>query len=87
MPGHATEDTFVHKSHSQRLFDAYAGEKDLVTFKGDHNSVRPQEFYSSTVIFLLRALQWEHHGLTSAKPAPPLCALPQLPHRCFAALA
>lgn len=69
--GHATEDTFVSKTHSQRLHDAYAGEKDFITFKGDHNSVRPSQFYSSALIFLLRALRWEDH-LQSPRPCLPL---------------
>ena len=56
-------------SHSQRLHDAYAGDKDFITFKGDHNSVRPQQFYSSALIFLLRALRWEHQ----LQPFPKAC--------------
>lgn len=38
--GHATEDTFVGKHHSERLMAAYAGDKNFITFRGDHNSVR-----------------------------------------------
>lgn len=38
--GHATEDTFVSKHHSERLMAAYAGDKNFITFRGDHNSVR-----------------------------------------------
>ena len=38
--GHATEDTFVAKHHSERLAAAYAGDHNLITFRGDHNSVR-----------------------------------------------
>ena len=40
FPGHATEDTFVGKHHSERLVAAYAGDKNFITFRGDHNSVR-----------------------------------------------
>jgi hypothetical protein len=36
--GHALDDTFVARHHSERLFQAYAGDKNLVTFEGDHNS-------------------------------------------------
>ena len=54
--GHADGDTFIGLHHSQRLFAAYAGDKNLVTFGGDHNSHRAP-FYSSAVIFLHSALQ------------------------------
>ena len=48
----------MNKSHSQRLHDAYAGpDKSFVTFKGDHNSVRPQSFYSSVLMFMHTALR------------------------------
>ena len=55
--GHADGDTFIGLHHSQRLFAAYAGDKNLVTFGGDHNSHRAPFFYSSAVIFLHSALQ------------------------------
>lgn len=46
------------KTHSQRLYEAYAGtDKNFVTFRGDHNSVRPQSFYSSVLTFLHVALR------------------------------
>ncbi|KAI3434931.1 hypothetical protein D9Q98_002985 [Chlorella vulgaris] len=76
--GHAQADTFVDKHHSKRLHDAYAGEKNLVNFDGDHNSVRPDFFYSSALIFLMQALQVEE----LVGPAVDLQALPEdaLPH-------
>jgi len=55
--GHADRDSFIGLHHSQRLFAAYAGDKNLVTFGGDHNSHRAPFFYSSAVIFLHAALQ------------------------------
>lgn len=55
--GHAEGDTFVKKSHSVRLHEKYAGDKNLVTFEGEHNSRRPQFFYSSALIFFLNAFQ------------------------------
>ncbi|CAK0787805.1 hypothetical protein CVIRNUC_011027 [Coccomyxa viridis] len=55
--GHAEQDTFVSKAHSERLHKAYAGDKNLITFEGDHNSHRPQFFYSSVLIFLSTVLQ------------------------------
>ena len=62
--GHASEDTFINKRHSERLAAAYAGDSNLVSFAGDHNSVRPQFFYSSVLIFFDAVLQ------CSSKPAP-----------------
>lgn len=35
---HGRDDTFVHPHHSERLFQAYGGDKNLVTFDGEHNS-------------------------------------------------
>ena len=47
----------MSKAHSERLHKAYAGDKNLITFEGDHNSHRPQFFYSSVLIFLSTVLQ------------------------------
>lgn len=55
--GHAEQDTFVSKAHSEKLHKAYAGDKNLITFEGDHNSHRPQFFYASVLIFLSNVLQ------------------------------
>ncbi|GAB4812973.1 hypothetical protein N2152v2_000019 [Parachlorella kessleri] len=57
--GHAKEDTFVNKHHSERLFAAHAGDKNFITFDGDHNSVRPDIFYTSALIFMMGALRVE----------------------------
>ncbi|PRW33772.1 alpha beta-hydrolase [Chlorella sorokiniana] len=55
--GHARDDTFVNKHHSERLFAAYAGDKNFISFDGDHNSMRDEFWYSSALIFLLHALR------------------------------
>ncbi|CAL5224837.1 g7591 [Coccomyxa viridis] len=55
--GHAEQDTFVNKAHSEKLHKAYAGDKNLITFEGDHNSHRPQFFYTSVLFFLKTVLQ------------------------------
>lgn len=55
--GHAEQDTFVNKAHSEKLHGAYAGDKNLITFEGDHNSHRPQFFYTSVLFFLKTVLQ------------------------------
>ncbi|CAI5978671.1 unnamed protein product [Closterium sp. NIES-65] len=55
--GHASGDTFILPHHSQQIHEAYAGDKNLITFAGDHNSHRPNFFYDSAAIFLHNVLQ------------------------------
>jgi len=47
----------VSKAHSEKLHKAYAGDKNIITFEGDHNSHRPQFFYTSVLFFLKTVLQ------------------------------
>ena len=47
----------MSKAHSEKLHKAYAGDKNLITFEGDHNSHRPQFFYTSVLFFLKTVLQ------------------------------
>ncbi|GLI64354.1 hypothetical protein VaNZ11_007594 [Volvox africanus] len=58
--GHAIGDTFIRISHAEALHEAYAGEKELLRFDGDHNSKRPEFFYNSVSNFWHRALLLEH---------------------------
>ncbi|GAB4843486.1 hypothetical protein Ancab_013447 [Ancistrocladus abbreviatus] len=55
--GHATDDDFIQPHHSERIFDAYAGDKNLIKFEGDHNSPRPQFYFDSISIFFKNVLQ------------------------------
>lgn len=55
--GHANEDDFILPSHSEELHEKYAGDKNLITFDGDHNTPRPQFFEDSVVIFFINSLQ------------------------------
>lgn len=55
--GHAIDDDFILPSHSEALHEAYAGDKNYITFDGDHNTARPQFFMDSVVIFFLNSLQ------------------------------
>lgn len=48
---HGQHDTFIKLHHSQRLHDAYAGQKELRVFEGDHNDPRPSWFMDSAYIF------------------------------------
>jgi len=43
--------------HTERVHDAYAGDKQLVHFDGDHNGIRPAFFYDASSIFLHNVLQ------------------------------
>ena len=58
--GHADHDSFVAKAHSEKLHAAYAGDKNLITFEGDHNSHRPAFFYNSVLFFLKAVLQLDN---------------------------
>lgn len=69
--GHADGDTFIKKSHSERLLDQYAGDKNLITFSGDHNSRRTQFFYSSVTIFFHNTLKLQG-DLAEAQPDLPV---------------
>ncbi len=50
--GHADDDDFILKRHSELIHEKYVGDKNLVTFPGDHNSQRPQFFHASALIWL-----------------------------------
>lgn len=53
---HAEQDDFVPLHHSERVYNALAGDKNILKFAGDHNSERPQCFYDSAGIFLSRVM-------------------------------
>lgn len=55
--GHATEDTFIPPHHSDLIYKAYMGDKNIIKFEGDHNSPRPRFYYDSTNIFFHNVLQ------------------------------
>ncbi|KAF3785756.1 Uncharacterized protein EJ110_NYTH22510 [Nymphaea thermarum] len=54
--GHATEDDFIQPHHSDRIYDTYAGDKNIIKFDGDHNSQRPQFYFDSITIFFHNVL-------------------------------
>ncbi|GER32349.1 alpha/beta-Hydrolases superfamily protein, partial [Striga asiatica] len=54
--GHATDDDFIQPHHSDRIFDAYVGDKNIIKFEGDHNSPRPEFYFDSISIFFNNVL-------------------------------
>ncbi|XP_019230217.1 PREDICTED: uncharacterized protein LOC109211170 [Nicotiana attenuata] len=55
--GHAVDDDFIQPHHSDRVFEAYMGDKNIIKFEGDHNSPRPQFYFDSISIFFNNVLQ------------------------------
>ncbi|VVB01193.1 unnamed protein product [Arabis nemorensis] len=55
--GHAMDDDFIRPHHSERIYDAYIGDKNIIKFEGDHNSPRPQFYFDSINIFFHNVLQ------------------------------
>ncbi|KAL7123910.1 hypothetical protein ABFS83_14G013600 [Erythranthe nasuta] len=55
--GHAIDDDFIQPHHSDRIFDAYVGDKNIIKFEGDHNSPRPEFYFDSISIFFNNVLQ------------------------------
>ena len=51
------QDDFVKPHHCEELHEAYAGDKNLIKFEGDHNASRPDFFNNSAVIFFTNTLQ------------------------------
>ncbi|XWS09082.1 hypothetical protein CRYUN_Cryun40dG0055600 [Craigia yunnanensis] len=55
--GHAVDDDFIRPHHSDRIFEAYVGDKNIIKFEGDHNSPRPQFYFDSINIFFHNVLR------------------------------
>jgi hypothetical protein len=55
--GHAEDDDFIVPAHTEELHEKYSGDKNYISFEGDHNSPRPQFFEDSIVIFFINSLQ------------------------------
>jgi pimeloyl-ACP methyl ester carboxylesterase len=53
---HGERDAFIAPHHSEQIHAAYAGDKNLIIFDGDHNSRRPQFLFDSASIFLRQTL-------------------------------
>eukprot|EP00262_Sarcandra_glabra_P007129 TRINITY_DN19716_c0_g1_i1.p1 TRINITY_DN19716_c0_g1~~TRINITY_DN19716_c0_g1_i1.p1 ORF type:complete len:582 (-),score=83.89 TRINITY_DN19716_c0_g1_i1:490-2235(-) len=55
--GHAIDDDFIRPHHSDRIYDSYVGDKNIIKFDGDHNSPRPKFYFDSITIFFHNVLQ------------------------------
>ncbi|KAJ7980144.1 alpha/beta-Hydrolases superfamily protein [Quillaja saponaria] len=55
--GHAIDDDIIWPHHSDSIFDAYTGDKNIIKFEGDHNSPRPLFYFDSVNIFFHNVLQ------------------------------
>mmetsp|Transcript_28911 Transcript_28911/g.69494 ORF Transcript_28911/g.69494 Transcript_28911/m.69494 type:complete len:500 (+) Transcript_28911:45-1544(+) len=64
---HGTGDDFILPSHAEALYQAYAGEKALRLFPGDHFSARPPSVLHQVAVFLHTAFQMR----TDQIPRPP----------------
>ncbi|KAG8063314.1 hypothetical protein GUJ93_ZPchr0003g17767 [Zizania palustris] len=54
--GHATDDDFILPHHSDKIYESYVGDKNIIKFDGDHNSPRPQFYFDSITIFFHNVL-------------------------------
>jgi len=70
---HARQDTFILPAHSRRLYDAYAGDKELVTVDGDHNSERSEQVINHAVGFFKRAFRVGEAEATASIAEDQLC--------------
>jgi pimeloyl-ACP methyl ester carboxylesterase len=51
------EDDFIPPSHSEKIHNLYAGDKNIIIVEGNHNSLRPRFMLDSVSIFLVHCLQ------------------------------
>lgn len=54
---HGKDDSFIKPHHTQKLYDEYSGDKNIVFCEGDHNSTRPGFLFDSIGIFFYNTLQ------------------------------
>lgn len=67
----ASSDVFIVPSHAKQLYDAYAGDKNMVMVDGDHNSARPRFLLDSIAIFFIQTLQVDLDQATASPSRPP----------------
>jgi len=54
---HGLQDNFVLPRHSEKLYNNYAGSKEIMLFDGDHNNERTEKVLDRGVGFLCRAFR------------------------------
>jgi len=62
-------DKFIEPSHSQDIYEAYAGDKNIIIVDGDHNSARPAFMFDSVCIFIKNCLQIDSKWRSVSLPA------------------
>lgn len=55
---HGVDDDFIPPHHSQKLHEAYTGDKELEMISGDHNTQRDIHVTRKSVYFLVQALRY-----------------------------
>eukprot|EP00358_Blepharisma_japonicum_P006498 CAMPEP_0202940894 /NCGR_PEP_ID=MMETSP1395-20130829/1029_1 /ASSEMBLY_ACC=CAM_ASM_000871 /TAXON_ID=5961 /ORGANISM="Blepharisma japonicum, Strain Stock R1072" /LENGTH=194 /DNA_ID=CAMNT_0049635675 /DNA_START=436 /DNA_END=1017 /DNA_ORIENTATION=+ len=68
--GAGIQDLFVRPHHTQDLYDKYPGEKDIILFEGDHNSIRPKFFHESVSRFFYLTLMCDQLPETPKSTIP-----------------
>ena len=53
----AHDDVLIRPHHTTSIYEEYAGDKNHVSFEGDHNELRPAFFHDSAAIFLTEPLR------------------------------
>ncbi|EAS06230.2 alpha/beta fold hydrolase (macronuclear) [Tetrahymena thermophila SB210] len=48
----AQNDSIINSYHTQKLFETYRGDKKIIKFEGDHNTLRPPQVLQQIVQFL-----------------------------------
>lgn len=64
---HGQNDHFITPSHSRKLFENFAGDKEHLLIDGDHNTTRSDEAVAAFVGFFCRAFR--HHEIDLSVPA------------------
>jgi len=81
---HGLQDNFVLPRHSEKLYNNYAGDKEIMMFDGDHNNERNEKVIDRGVGFLCRAFRkYELEYMVSQHLADVNSSLPtqEGPHR------
>lgn len=83
---HGLRDDFIPFSHTQQLYEAYGGQKELITVEADHNGERGGEVVRHVIAFFKRCLRRFRRAFLMwfASLEAPTCPW-QAAHECMAA--